>query len=143
MVVLLQLEHTMQTIIIQVVLIAMYIQVVQRYIDILLNMKHLQKLQLLAKIFTVQVLVAQNYGSSTWSAEINSTIYGSDVGSSTTVGQYYIGYYYTDCTSATVTSSGATVYRFFRKAKRFKATRYGSKFKNSIYNFRFNLNNYI
>ena len=52
---------------------------------------------------------------STWTADYGTTVYGSTAGSSTTVGAYYTGYKYSSCTSATVTTSGATVYRIFVK----------------------------
>ena len=60
--------------------------------------------------------MVQDFGQSTWSANYNTTVYGSSKGSSTTVGAYYTGYYYTGCSSATVGTSGATVYRYFSPA---------------------------
>lgn len=56
-------------------------------------------------------------GTSTWSANYNTTAYGSSKGSSTNVGAYYTGYYYTGCSSATVGTGGATVYRYFSVAQ--------------------------
>lgn len=44
----------------------------------------------------------------------DSTVRGSDKGSSTADNEYYNGYYYVSDTSAKVTTSGATVYRIFR-----------------------------
>lgn len=45
-----------------------------------------------------------------------TTVYGSDIGSSTTVGAYYADYAYDSCTSATVSKSvTTTVYRYFVK----------------------------
>lgn len=54
-------------------------------------------------------------GKNTFSANYGSTVYGSTIGSDTATGKYYTGYYYTGCSSATVETSGATVYRYFRK----------------------------
>lgn len=54
-------------------------------------------------------------GRSTASKPYNSTVRGSDKGSSTTDNAYYNGYYYVSDTSATVTTSGATVYRIFKQ----------------------------
>ena len=54
-------------------------------------------------------------GKSTASKPYNSTVRGSDKGSSTTDNAYYNGYYYVSDTSATVTTSGATVYRIFKQ----------------------------
>jgi uncharacterized repeat protein (TIGR02543 family) len=53
-------------------------------------------------------------GSSTASKVYGSTVRGSDKGSSTTDNAYYNGYYYASDTSATVSTSGATVYRIFK-----------------------------
>ena len=47
------------------------------------------------------------------------TVYGSILGDSTDVGAYYEGYCYESCTSTIVSTSGGTVYRFF-KAGQFK-----------------------
>ena len=52
-------------------------------------------------------------GRTTWLAQYQTTAYGSTAGSSTTVSEYYEGYTYSSCTSATVTTSGCTVYRIF------------------------------
>ena len=54
-------------------------------------------------------------GRSTASKPYNSTVRGADKGSSTTDNAYYNGYYYVSDTSATVTTSGATVYRIFKQ----------------------------
>ena len=54
-------------------------------------------------------------GRSYWYADYNTTVYGSEKGSYTSVGYYYSNYYYTGCSSATVTTSGATVYRYFSR----------------------------
>lgn len=54
-------------------------------------------------------------GRSTASKPYNSTARGSDKGSSKTDNAYYNGYYYDSDTSATVTTSGATVYRIFKQ----------------------------
>lgn len=54
-------------------------------------------------------------GKSTASKPYNSTVRGSDKGSSKTDSAYYNGYYYVSDTSATVTTSGATVYRIFKQ----------------------------
>lgn len=54
-------------------------------------------------------------GRSTASKPYNSTVKGSDKGSSSTDNAYYNGYYYVSDTSATVTTSGATVYRIFKQ----------------------------
>lgn len=54
-------------------------------------------------------------GRSTASKPYNSIVRGSDKGSSTTDNAYYNGYYYVSDTSATVTTSGATVYRIFKQ----------------------------
>jgi uncharacterized repeat protein (TIGR02543 family) len=53
-------------------------------------------------------------GSSTASKVYGSTVRGSDKGSNTTDNAYYNGYYYVSDTSATVSTSGATVYRIFK-----------------------------
>ena len=54
-------------------------------------------------------------GRSTASKPYNSTVRGADKGSSTTDNAYYNGYYYVSDTSATVNTSGATVYRIFKQ----------------------------
>ena len=54
-------------------------------------------------------------GRSTASKPYNSTVRGADKGSSTADNAYYNGYYYVSDTSATVTTSGATVYRIFKQ----------------------------
>lgn len=54
-------------------------------------------------------------GRSTASKPYNSTVRGSDKGSSTADNAYYNGYYYVSDTSAIVTTSGATVYRIFKQ----------------------------
>ena len=56
-------------------------------------------------------------GRTTWSADYGTTAYGSSAGSNTTLGKYYAGYYYSNCTSATVTTTGCTVYRIFTPAE--------------------------
>jgi uncharacterized repeat protein (TIGR02543 family) len=53
-------------------------------------------------------------GTSTASKAYGSTVQGSDLGSATSDNAYYNGYYYVSDTSATVTISGATVYRIFK-----------------------------
>lgn len=57
--------------------------------------------------------MVRNFGRSTWKANYNTVAYGSTKGSNTSTGTYYTGYYYTNCTSATVSTNGATVYRYF------------------------------
>lgn len=57
-----------------------------------------------------------NLGSSTANKTYGTSVAGSDIGTSTTVGVYYTGYKYDSCTSATVGTSGATVYRYFTAA---------------------------
>ena len=57
----------------------------------------------------------KEFGRSTASKPFNSTVRGADKGSSTTDNAYYNGYYYVSDTSATVTTSGATVYRIFKQ----------------------------
>lgn len=54
-------------------------------------------------------------GRTTASKPYNSTVRGADKGNSTTDNAYYNGYYYVSDTSATVTTSGATVYRIFKQ----------------------------
>ena len=54
-----------------------------------------------------------NLGSSTASKVYGSTVAGSDLGTDTSLHKYYTNYYYDSCTSATVGTSGATVYRYF------------------------------
>ena len=54
-------------------------------------------------------------GRTTASKPYNSTVRGADKGSSTTDNAYYNGYYYVSDTSATVNTSGATVYRIFKQ----------------------------
>lgn len=54
-------------------------------------------------------------GRSTASKPYNSTVRGSDKGSSVADNAYYNGYYYVSDTSATVTTSGAIVYRIFKQ----------------------------
>ena len=71
-------------------------------------------------------------GSSTWNAPYNTKVSGSDKGSDTKVGAYYDNYIYTGCTSATVTTNGATVYRYFKINKKFKLPETGIK-KNNWY----------
>lgn len=53
-------------------------------------------------------------GQSTVSKKYGSTVKGSDLGNSTADNAYYNGYYYVSDTSATVGTSGATVYRIFK-----------------------------
>ena len=53
-------------------------------------------------------------GKTTKKVNYNSTVRGSDIGSSTSDNVYYNGYYYSSDTSATVTTNGATVYRIFK-----------------------------
>ena len=53
-------------------------------------------------------------GKTTKKVNYNSTVRGSDIGSSTSDNAYYNGYYYSSDTSATVSTSGATVYRIFK-----------------------------
>ena len=53
-------------------------------------------------------------GKTTKKVNYNSTVRGSDIGSSTSDNAYYNGYYYSSDTSATVTTSGTTVYRIFK-----------------------------
>ena len=52
-------------------------------------------------------------GSKTASKAMDSTVSGSDQGTDTTKGKYYANYVYKSPTSAKVTTSGATVYRYF------------------------------
>lgn len=54
-------------------------------------------------------------GRSTASKPYNSTVRGSEKGNSSADNAYYNGYYYVSDTSATVTTSGATVYRIFKQ----------------------------
>lgn len=54
-------------------------------------------------------------GRSTASKPYNSTVRGADKGNSAADNAYYNGYYYVSDTSATVTTSGATVYRIFKQ----------------------------
>lgn len=53
-------------------------------------------------------------GQSTLSKKYGSSVRGTDIGSSTADNAYYNGYYYVSDTSATVGTSGATVYRIFK-----------------------------
>ena len=53
-------------------------------------------------------------GKTTKKVNYNSTVRGSDIGSSTSDNAYYNGYYYSSDTNATVTTSGATIYRIFK-----------------------------
>lgn len=53
-------------------------------------------------------------GQSTLSKKYGSSVRGTDIGSSTADNAYYNGYYYVSDTSATVGTSGATVYRVFK-----------------------------
>ena len=53
-------------------------------------------------------------GKTTKKVNYNSTVRGSDLGSNTSDNAYYNGYYYSSDTSATVSTSGATVYRIFK-----------------------------
>ena len=53
-------------------------------------------------------------GKTTKKVNYNSAVRGSDIGSSTSDNAYYNGYYYSSDTNATVTTSGATVYRIFK-----------------------------
>lgn len=52
-------------------------------------------------------------GAKTASKAMDSTVSGSDQGTDTTKGKYYANYVYKSPTSAKVTTSGATVYRYF------------------------------
>lgn len=52
-------------------------------------------------------------GRSSWSAYYGTSVSGSAKGSSTSTSAYYTNYGYTGCSSATVGTSGATVYRYF------------------------------
>ena len=45
--------------------------------------------------------------------KFESSVSGSEMGTDRTLGLYYKGYVYDSCTSASVTTSGATVYRYF------------------------------
>lgn len=54
-------------------------------------------------------------GKTTSLVDYDSTVRGSDKGSNTADNAYYNGYYYDSDTSATVTTSGATVYRIFKQ----------------------------
>lgn len=53
-------------------------------------------------------------GKTTKKVNYNSNVRGSDIGSNTSDNAYYNGYYYSSDTSATVTTSGAIVYRIFK-----------------------------
>ena len=59
--------------------------------------------------------IGRELGRSTASKPYNSTVRGADKGNSTADNAYYNGYYYVSDTSATVTTSGATVYRIFKQ----------------------------
>ena len=52
-------------------------------------------------------------GSTTKSKAYGSTVNGNELGTDTTLSKYYSYYQYKSSTSATVTTSGATVYRYF------------------------------
>ncbi len=52
-------------------------------------------------------------GRSSWSAYYGTSVSGSAKGSSTSTSAYYTNYGYTGCSSATVGTGGATVYRYF------------------------------
>lgn len=53
-------------------------------------------------------------GRTTVSVDYGTTVRGADKGNSTTLSAYYTNYIYVSDTSATVTTSGATVYRYFK-----------------------------
>ena len=53
-------------------------------------------------------------GKTTKKVNYNFNVRGSDLGSNTSDNAYYNGYYYSSDTSATVSTSGATVYRIFK-----------------------------
>ena len=53
-------------------------------------------------------------GKTTKNINYGTTVKGSDLGSDTSDNKYYNGYYYVSDTSATVTTSGITVYRIFK-----------------------------
>ncbi|MCM1219376.1 MAG: hypothetical protein NC548_33270 [Lachnospiraceae bacterium] len=69
------------------------------------------------KVTYIDVVSGTNreLGKTTDNKKFGTVIYGSDLGSSKTVGAYYNNYIYDSCTSATVTTSGATVYRYFNE----------------------------
>lgn len=52
-------------------------------------------------------------GSTTKSKAMDSTVNGSELGTDAAIGKYYGSYAYKNSTSAQVTTSGATVYRYF------------------------------
>ena len=68
-----------------------------------------------AYIDVIDSKAGKELGRSTALKPYNSTVRGADKGSSTTDNAYYNGYYYDSDTSATVTTSGATVYRIFKQ----------------------------
>lgn len=55
-------------------------------------------------------------GRSTWKANYGTTVSGLTKGSNTVLGAYYKDYYYIGSSYAKVTTSGATVYRYFSKS---------------------------
>ena len=55
-------------------------------------------------------------GSQTINKPYNSTVAGSDIGTSKIKGEYYSEYIYDSCTSMTVDTNGVTVYRYFKPA---------------------------
>ena len=59
-------------------------------------------------------------GRETVEKKFELTVSGSDMGSSIKLGEYYKDYIYDSCTTATVTTSGATVYRYFVADKKLK-----------------------
>ena len=61
-------------------------------------------------------------GTSKESANFGTQVTGASKGTDVTVGKYYAGYVYSSATTATVTTSGATVYRIFTAYDKTKYT---------------------
>lgn len=52
-------------------------------------------------------------GETTIKRGYSEKVYGEDIGCDKTIGRYYTGYIYSDCSELTVSSDGDTVYRYF------------------------------
>lgn len=59
----------------------------------------------------------ETLGNKVWNAAYGVEVSGSDIGSDQKDSVYYKGYTYSGCTNAIVTTSGATIYRYFEKSR--------------------------